>query len=226
MTIQDTYKYGSLYVDANNTIEFLDDQGLLTDRVGEILEQFQESGVDFEFDDEWQHGKRYDDEQQLPLVQIGWFGGYPGEAMDDANAQAALEWAEDREHIVAYRMSFGGCQSVQLLFDPTNATLEDAVEAVELAEGFAEYPVLDESLYSEISSQRFSGMLEEMIWELEREHGLLDEETRELLHEHASEYYGYWEEGYFGNDEWESIVSEVLDTEGVETQLHQETKLF
>ena len=226
MTIQDTYKYGSLYVDANNTIEFLDDQGLLTDSVGEILEQFQESGIDFEFDDEWHHGKRYDDEKQLPLIQLGWFGGYPGDALDDANAHAALDWAEGREHIVAYTRWFGGCQSVQLYFDPTNATLEDAIEAVELAEGFAEYPVLDEDLYSEISSQRFDDMVEEMVNELEREHGLLDVESRELLYEHAREYYGYWEEGYFEEEEWERIVTKVLDTEGVETQLHQETKLW
>lgn len=226
MTIQDTYKYGSLYVDADNTVEFLDDQGLLTDRVGEVLEQFQESGIDFEFDDVWPHGKWYDDGSQLPLIQIGWFGGYPGEALDDANAQAALEWAEGREHIVAFSSWFGGCQSVQLYFDPTNATLEEAEEAVELAEGFADYPILDEDLYTEFSSQRFGDMVGEMVNALEREHGVLDVGSKELLYELASEYYGYWEEGYFGNEEWESIVAEVLDTEGVETQLHQEISLF
>lgn len=226
MTIQDTYKYGSLYVDADNTVETLDDQGLLTDRVGEVLEQFQESGIDFHFDDAWPYGKLYDDESQLPLVLLGWFGGYPGEALDDANAQAALEWAEGREHIVAYTSWFGGCQSVQLYFDPSNASLSDAEEAVELAEGFADYPVLDEDLYSELSSQRFEDMVVELVNDLEREHGILDEESKELLYEHASEYFGYWEEGYFGNEEWESIVKQVLDTEGVETQLHQEISLF
>lgn len=224
MTIQDTYKYGSLYVDANITIEFLDDRDMLTDERGAVLELFQESGVDFEFDDEWSYGKRYEDGGQLPLVQLGWFGGYPGEALDDANAQAALEWAEDREYIVAYSSWFGGCQSVQLLFDPTNSSLSDAEEAVELAEGFAEYPVLDEDLWSQLEMERFSKMLDEMIVGTENDRDIVfTEDQRRDLEESAQNYYGYWEEGYFPEDKWDEIVAEAL---GDDRQLHQETKLF
>lgn len=227
MTIHDTYRNGSLYVDANNMVDFLEDRGLLTDRVGEILEQFQESVADFEFDDEWPHGMRYVDEKQLPLVQIGWFGGYPGDAIDDANAQAALEWAEGREYIVAYSSWFGGCQHVQLLFDPTNSSLSDAEEAVELAEEFAEYPVLDEDLYSEMSTQRWDEMVDEMTVDTENERDIVfTEDQRVFIYEATQNFYGYWDEGYFAEEEWEKIVAEALDTKGVSVQLHQETKLW
>lgn len=224
MTFQDTYKYGQLYVDASNVIEWLDDQDKLTDELGEVLEVFKDSFVDFTFDEDWNHGSFYDDKDQMPLVLLDWFGGYPGDSMDEANARAAKEWASDKSYIMAYSSYFGGCESVQLYFDPTNATLEQAQEAVDLVEGYKQYPVLDENLWSQLESERWVEMIEEMISDEERKRDTeFDKATKEYLYSEAQEYYGYWEEGYFEQDKWDDIVNKWFTGD---VQLHQEDKLF
>lgn len=228
MAIVDTYKWGSLYVDADGTIEYLRDGGVLTGDREEVLAELQDFPHDLHFDEDWPHGAFYDEGQDTPLVQLGWFGGYPGEALHDANAQAALEWAEGRYYIVAYSSWFGGCQSVQLMLNWDNVTLEELEEVLEMIDGFREYPVLDEDLYSQIESERWVEMIDDMVVseENEREIVFTEDQKQEII-ELTGEYYGYWEEGYFPADEWDRIIEEILAEEpGTVKQLHQKETLF
>lgn len=230
MTIQDTYKFGSLYVDADMTLECLAQDGYLNagDRI-HVVNALRESSVDFTFDDDWAHGSMYrDDDQETPLVLIGTFGGYPGESIDEANLRAAKEWAEDRDYIYSFSSWFGGCEMVSLYLNFDDCTLGEAEEAIELVEWYREYPVLDESLWSEIQWERWEEMIGEMLdqaridCEAEWNH-VLTEDEEEQIAEMAQEKYGYWEEGYFAEDEWNEIVLKVVNRE---VQQHQETELW
>lgn len=230
MTIQDTYKFGSLYVDAVMTLERLEDRDALSvgDRA-EIVNALKESTVDFTFDEDWEHGCMYSvDGQETPLVLIGTFGGYPGESIDEANLRAAKEWAEDRDYIYSFSSWFGGCEMVTLYLNFDDCTLEEAEEAIELVEWYREYPVLDEGLWSEIQWERWEEMIGEMLdqaridCEAEWNHELTEDEE-EQIRELAQEKYGYWEEGYFAEDEWNKIVLAVVNRE---VQQHQETQLW
>ena len=224
MSIQDTWKFGQIYVDATLAIDILEDRGALTDAQREMLGVFRESRYDFHFDADW-HGMAtdygmYSDPEQLPLILLGTFGGYPGESLDDANAEAAKEWAEDREYIYSYSTWFGGCEMVSLYFDLSAATadLGAAEESVELAEGFAEYPCLDEDLWGEKSMKVWDDMIDEMIdqakidCEMEWDHELTEDEC-DLIRAEAGEFSGHWDEGYFPEDEWNKIILSVVNGE-------------
>lgn len=227
MTMQDTWKYGSLYVDAALTIDRLEDGSAFTEDQREALCAFEESGADFSFDPDYHglHTGGFYGGDQLPLVLIGTFGGYPGESMDLANAAAAKEWASDRDDVMAYSSWFGGCEMVSLWYDLSSITAsrESAQEAVDLAEGFREYPVLDEDLWSRYQSDEWDGMVGEMIVDTEREREVeISEDQRDQIRELAQEWFGYWEEGYFPEDKWNEIIDQVLTGE---VQLHQDVEL-
>lgn len=230
MSFQDTHKWGSLYVDAQMTLINLDDWGYLDK--GERREGFkalEDTRHEFSFDGDYPHGCMYtDDKQETPLVLINWFGGYPGDSIDDANAQAAEEWASERNHIYSFDNWFGGCKSVGLYIDMDVATLEEVEEAIEFIEGFLDYPVLDEDLWSELGLKRWDEMIDEMINDTQREKDIEFSDAQIFaIRELASEMYGYWEEDYFPSDEWDSIIEEVLAVEpGTVVQLHQADKLF
>ncbi len=222
MTIHDTYEYGSLYVDADLTISNLEDSDLLEGVRGEVVEALRESGATFEFDDDWSYGSMYwVDGQETPLVLIGWFGGYPGEALDEANLRAAKEWAADRDYIYSFSSWFGGCESVRLYLNFDDCTLEEAEEAIELAEEYMDYPVLDEDLYSQIEWERWEDMIEDLIVQAEADEDFT-EDQKDQIRDLASEFQGYWEEGYFGTEEWNEIIEKVRTGD---VQLHQETTL-
>ena len=70
--------------------------------------------------------------------------------------------------------------------------------------------------------------IDEMINDTQREKDIeFTEEQVDAIRELASEVYGYWEEGYFPDDEWGQIIEEVLAVEeGTVVQLHQAEKLF
>lgn len=233
MPIRDTWKYGSLYVDAALTIDILEERGALSDAQREMLAEFRESDYDFTFDSDW-HGMdhqygMYSDPEQLPLILIGTFGGYPGQALDDANAEAAKEWAEDREYIYSYSTRVGGCEMVWLYFDLSAATadLGAAEESEGLAAMYAEYPCLDEDLWSEKSHQVWDEMIEEMIDDAKRDCEMewdreLSEDECDLIRAEAGEFYGHWDEGYFPEEEWNKIILRVVNGE---VQLHQEDEL-
>lgn len=227
MTIQDTYKYGSLYVDAALTIDRLEDEGAFYGESREALRAFEESSADFTFDPDYTGaipGGIYDGEQ-LPLVLIGSFGGYPGESLDRANADAAKEWASEREDVMAFSSWFGGCEMVSLWYDLSSFTAgpESAQEAVELAEGFMEYPVLDEDLLGQYEMEAMEALIGESITdtEVDREVTFTDAQ-RDKIYELAMDHFGYWEEGYFPQDTWDEIVDTVLNGE---VQLHQDDEL-
>lgn len=229
MALVDTYKWGSLYVDAVNVESWLEDQGELDKGVRkDVLELLKESNVDFQFDEDWNDGSMYRvDGQETPLVLLGTFGGYPGEPLDEANSQAAKEWAEDRDYIYCFSSWFGGCEMVSLYLNMDDCTLEEAEEAIELVEGYSEYPVLDEDLWSELQYKAWDEMLDEMTADSENERDIeFTESQREYIREAASNFYGYWDEAYFPETEWEQIIAEALDTEGVTVQLHQSEQLF
>lgn len=229
MTLHNTYKYGSLYVDAALTLENLKDEEKIGEVRAEIVELLKNSDADFTFDDDWAHGSMYSvDGQDTPLVLIGTFGGYPGESMDEANAEAAKEWSADRYYIYSFSSWFGGCEIVSLYLNWDECTLDEATEAVELAEGFREYPVLDEDLWSTKQFEVWESMIDEMVVDSENEHDIVfTEEQRAYIYETAAEKYGYWEEGYFDQDEWDTIIEEVMAAEpGTVVQLHQSEKLF
>ena len=225
MTIQDTYKWGALHTDANNVINWLQEQGYLHGERQQIVDALQESRVDFEFDDDWNDGSLYqDDDQQTPLVLLGQFGGYPGETLDEANSEAAAEWAQDRDYIYSYSTWFGGCRTVNLYLNMDEATLEEAEEAIELAEGFREYPVLDEDLWSQKQSEAWDEMIDEQVASTENDKDIeFTDDQKDDIREQANEFYGYWEEGYFEADTWDGIIDKVLNND---VQLHQEDKLF
>ena len=229
MSLIDTHKYGQLYVDASMTITNLEDSGRLSEERRDMLRTFEESGADFTFDPDWSstvYGYEYmGDPEQLPLILVGSFGGYPGEAIDRANADAAREWAAERDYILVTVTRFGGCDTVSLWFDLSSsaATSDGAQEAVELAEWFREYPVLDEDLWSRYQSEEWERMIVEMITDAEndREESFTDDQREQII-ELADEFRGYWDEGYFDSGEWETIVGKVLSGD---VQLHQDDAL-
>lgn len=228
MTFQDTYKYGQLYVDAAGTIARLDEeqrafkdgenfQEIFPGETREYLRAFEDSAVEFEFDEDYPHGSLYrDDSQTVPLILLGRFGGYPEDSIDRANAEAAKEWAIARSHVYSFSTWFGGCETVNLYFVIDESTeLEEVTEAIEMVEGFREYPVLDESLWSQYESEAWEETISEMISDLDHERANEDlpeltEDQKNELREHAGQFYGYWEEGYFAQEEWDEIVEEVL----------------
>ena len=232
MTMKDTYKWGNLYVDANLMISNLEEGnenlGQFTEEQRDALRAFEESGAEFCFDSEWPYGGLYRDNDQLPLVYLESFGGYPGGALDESNFEAAMEWAEDRDDIYTERTRFGGCDSVTLWYDLSAGTPDGAQEAVELIEEFKDYPVLDESLWSEKQFAAWVETVEESLGDTVRfrDNNDLPELTEEQLDQirtEAEEYYGHWEEGYFDSEIWDGIVDKVVDGE---VQLKQDVALF
>ena len=225
MTMQDTYKWGSIYVDASLTIDRLEDEGAFSGESREALRAFEESDPDYTGVGSG-YGFYGAEDGQLPLVLIGMFGGYPGEALDEANLRAAKEWAEGRDNILTFSSWFGGCEMVSLWFDLSSSVddLADAAqEAVDLAEGFRDYPVLDEELYCQIERENWDDMIQEMIKDAEDDHGELSMDHVAKIWELAGEFYGYWGEGHFDQDEWDKIIDKVLTGE---VQLHQDDKLI
>lgn len=66
-------------------------------------------------------------------------------------------------------------------------------------------------------------MISEMITDTERERDVeISEDQRDQIRELTGEFFGYWEEGYFPQAEWDEIVDKVLNGE---VQLHQDTEL-
>lgn len=242
MAIIDTYKYGSLYVDAAGTIArleeehraFVEGEGgfeeIFPGETREFLKRFEDSHIDYSFDEDYPHGCMYqDDGQKIPLILLGQFGGYPGDSIDRANAEAAKEWASDKPHVYSFSSWFGGCEMVSLYFVLDEATTSDEVdEAIDMVEGFADYPVLDEDLWGRYQSEVWEEMITEQLEDLDREREnsalpVLEQWQSDLIYSTAGEYYGCWEEGYFPRDKWDEIVDNVLTGE---VQLHQEEKLF
>lgn len=230
MAIIDTYKYGSLYVDAAGTISRLVDEEVLVGKKREMLKLFEDSMVQFTFDDEYPWSSYYTtDDIQVPLIHLWSFGGYPGGSLDTANVEAAKEWAEDREYIFLHSTWFGGCELLSMYFVLDHTDDESAVEeTIELIEVFSDYPVLDEQLWSEYETIAWENMISEQIADVNVD---LDRDDRPVLTKHqeenirelAQDYFGTWEEGYFPQDTWDSIVDKVVADE---VQLHQADKLF
>lgn len=242
MAIIDTYKYGSLYVDAAGTIARLEEEQrafeegedyfeeIFPGETREYLKRFEDSHIDYSFDEDYPHGSIYRvDGQHIPLILLGHFGGYPGDSIDRANSEAAKEWASDKSHVYAYSSWFGGCEMVSLYFVLDEATTSEEVdEAIDMVEGFADYPVLDEDLWCRYQSEEWETMISEMIADVDRDREyadlpVLEQWQSDLIRSTAGEFYGYWEDGYFPSDKWDEIVDNVLTGE---VQLHQEDKLF
>lgn len=230
MTFVDGYKWGSVYTEAEDILGALGEPGRLTEEQQEVLAEFKDSGIEFEFDNDYPHSSMYDDPEQLPLIRLGVFGGYPGEAIDDANAQAAKELSTESRggHIFSYSAWFGGCEAVTLYFDLNVGTVDEAADVISTVEAFDEDPVLDEDLYTQIESERWEEMITEMIAESERERDVaFTTDQLDYIREHSGEMFGWWGEGYYPEDEWETIIDEVLAVEpGSTVQLHQADKLF
>lgn len=231
MTFKDTYKYGLLYVDAAGTIARLDEEQRAfhdgEDCFGEVfpgetrehLRAFEESAVEFEFDEDYPHGSMYrNDDQRVPLILLGHFGGYPGESIDRANADAAKAWAHDRSLVYSFSSMFGGCEMVSLYFVIDEATEEDEVtEAIEMVAEFREYPILNEDLWSQYENEVWQDLIDEMISDYDEARSEirpdvpeLTEDQKHKLRESADEFMGHWDEGYFDQEEWDKIVKEVI----------------
>ena len=225
----DTFKYGEKYIDAAATLDEIKNhrETSVPQEARDALAVFEDSGAEFSFDPDYNYGTGiYDDPEQLPLVLIGTFGGYPGDSIDRANSRAAEEWAEDRGTVMAHAVWFGGCKMIELWYDLSNsmASAEDAQEAVDLAEGFMDYPVLDDDLWSELQMEDWIKMIDETIHDSEIDLDIdFTDEQKEQLREFAGEFMGYWDEGYFAEDEWNTIVEKVRTGD---VQQHQDTKLI
>lgn len=231
--LTDTFRYGQLWVDATGTIELLRDRGLLSPAQDEFLDILRETHVELEFDSDWNGFGReygiYSDEKQLPLVTLGSFGGYPGGSLNDANREAAEKWAQQQgPHIYTHTDWFGGCPMSTLSLDLSAEGLtEDHVrEAVALIEGFADYPVLDDELYSLKRMLAWDEMIDEMIADVNREREntdydpLTDAQVEHLKRE-AREHEGSWDEGYFPEDRWNELLCAVLDPSDREKEIRE-----
>lgn len=226
MTFQDTYKFGQVVVASDSVMAYLEDREDLSDEVKEILEIFDESPIEFTFDDDWDTGCMYRvDGLEVPLILLETFGGYPGEPIDVANAQAAKEWASERSHIYAFTSTFAGCEMVELYFDATSATTWDAEEAIELIDSYRGYPVLDEDLWSEIEGEFNDEAMKNVLeWEeQEREIKFTDDQRNLITELYWNEWEGYYEAGYVQEDKLQEIIDDVLSGN---IQEHQETKLW
>jgi hypothetical protein len=140
-------------------------------------------------------------------------GGGHGDILDDSNGIALYSWAEGWESMdmgeddssVLYSSvknewpiitHHGHYNYTAVCVNPDEIRVDTLAEIISAAEAFAEYPILDESDYSE---REFRSFVEEFDWAsirmdetLTPEHELYIKAT-----EHAMEtYYGYSDPGY------------------------------
>ena len=147
--ITDTYRYGQIWIDANLTIDRLSDEGRISDDQAKVLDRLQEFSGNRDF---YFLAEDWDRVDQLPRIVLETFGSYENDALDRANVVAITEWADRLGHLEIFNL---GYNSVALVADWEYIDLENLEEALELLEGYYNYPVLDEELWSKFEAEEW-----------------------------------------------------------------------
>lgn len=147
-------------------------------------------------------------------IEIMAAGGYGGDLLDDSNAAAldalAREWYDDeRNDDTADPIWMGvdfhpaGAGMTVVCIDPAHVNAELLAEIIGVAEQYADYPVLDESDYSDREWTAWGVALEWAMRDIPEEH-------RPAVAEWVTENrYGYAEPGYVA-DEWVTLAMRDL----------------